>query len=60
MVRLKVHLKFKNNNEDQVLMDSTDFTMKADNENMNNGLELMIFMMVFTPTNKEYGFRLYY
>lgn len=30
---LKVHLKFKNNNEDQVLMDSTDFTMKVDNEN---------------------------
>lgn len=30
---LKVHLKFKNNNEDQVLMDSTDFSMKVDNEN---------------------------
>ena len=30
---LKVHLKFKNNTEDQVLMDSTDFTMKVDNEN---------------------------
>src|SRR5699024_11779935 len=30
---IKVYLKFKNNNEDQVLVDSTDFSMKMDNEN---------------------------
>lgn len=30
---IKVYLKFKNNNEDQVLMDSSDFSMKVNNEN---------------------------
>lgn len=30
---IKVYLKFKNNNEDQVLMDSSDFSMKLNNEN---------------------------
>ncbi|MDT3959908.1 DUF4352 domain-containing protein [Staphylococcus kloosii] len=30
---VKVYLKFKNNNDDQVLMDSSDFTMKVNNEN---------------------------
>lgn len=32
-VVIKVYLKFKNNNDDQVLMDSTDFSMKVNNEN---------------------------
>lgn len=30
---IKVYLKFKNNNEDQVLVDSTDFSMKVNGEN---------------------------
>ncbi|MDG0843789.1 DUF4352 domain-containing protein [Staphylococcus equorum] len=30
---VKVHLKFKNNNNDQVLVDSADFSMKMNNEN---------------------------
>jgi hypothetical protein len=30
---VKVYLKFKNNNDDQVLMDSSDFTMKVNKEN---------------------------
>lgn len=30
---VKVYLKFKNNNDDQVLMDSSDFSMKVKNEN---------------------------
>ncbi|HLQ82498.1 MAG TPA: DUF4352 domain-containing protein [Pseudogracilibacillus sp.] len=30
---IKVYLKFKNNNEDQVLIDSTDFSMKVKDEN---------------------------
>lgn len=30
---IKVYLKFKNNNDEQVLVDSTDFSMKVDNEN---------------------------
>lgn len=30
---IKVYLKFKNNNEDQVLVDSTDFSIKVNGEN---------------------------
>ncbi|MCG7339173.1 DUF4352 domain-containing protein [Staphylococcus sp. ACRSN] len=30
---IRVYMKFKNNNDDQVLIDSTDFSMKVDNEN---------------------------
>lgn len=30
---LRVYFKFKNNNEDQVLVDNTDFSMKVNNEN---------------------------
>ena len=30
---IKVYLKFKNNNDDQVLVDSTDFSMKVNGEN---------------------------
>lgn len=30
---VKVYLKFKNNNDDQVLVDSTDFSLKMDDEN---------------------------
>ena len=30
---LRVYIKFRNNNDDQVLMDNTDFSMKVNNEN---------------------------
>ncbi|WP_204179907.1 MULTISPECIES: DUF4352 domain-containing protein [unclassified Staphylococcus] len=30
---IKVYLKFKNNNDDQILVDSTDFSMKVNGEN---------------------------
>ena len=30
---LRVYMKFRNNNDDQVLMDNTDFSMKVNNEN---------------------------
>ena len=41
---LRVYINFRNNNDDQVLMDNTDFSMKVNNEIMKNGMVVKICM----------------